>query len=366
MGQPAPLISVIMSVYKTDNGYLREAIESILNQSYKNFEFIIIDDCTPTDNIETILSYVDSRIRLICNERNLGLTRSLNKAIRLATGKYLARMDSDDVSELDRLAKQVAYMENNPDTLVLGGYAQILGSNRIFMSKVTDFETLKIRMIFYNCALVHPTAMLNKELLSKYEIFYDETVSKAQDYMLWTDCIAVKKLAVLDEVILQYRIHEGQASIASREEQQRCAMRVQKKLLEPLLGSMLTDEIQRLHYSIVSGKYLRKIEDYHRHFRILLKGNQQKQIYPLNGFRRECYYMWLLMTVKGIVLHKDFRGLASTYFWRAMLRLDFWAHYYESFIKQPLVERSVMKKSSKEKVHQVKQVIYETQYEMKR
>ncbi|WP_163182665.1 glycosyltransferase family 2 protein [Neobacillus sedimentimangrovi] len=344
-----PLISVVMSVYRTDNKFLREAIESILNQTYGNFEFLIIDDCTTKDNIKTILSYKDPRIKLIRNEFNLGLTKSLNKGIELATGKYIARMDADDISELDRFEKQIAFLENNPDVIVLGGYAQVLGSNKIFMSKVEDFEVLKMRMIFFNCALVHPTAMINKDLLVQNGIKYNETIKKSQDYMLWADCMTVKKIKVLDEVVLQYRIHESQASIANSEEQKQCAMIVQKKLLKPLLGEYLTDKIQLLHYSIVFGNYCASIKEYERHISTLIKRNNELMLYEPRKFKRECYFMWLLMSIKGAVFYRDFRGVASQYFWKALIHLDFWAYYIKYFLKVSIEEKKVIKKMNNRK-----------------
>ncbi|PFH87079.1 glycosyltransferase [Bacillus sp. AFS088145] len=342
-----PLISVLMSVYKTDNNFLRESIESILNQTYENFEFIIIDDCTTEENIKTILSYDDSRIRLIHNEFNLGLTKSLNKAIQLANGKYLARMDSDDISELNRFEKQILFLEKNPEVIVLGGYAQILGSNKIFMSRVDHFEVLKMRMLFFACALVHPTAMINKSLLMHHRIQYDECIKKAQDYMLWTDCMSVGKIAVLNEVVLQYRIHENQASIAGSDEQKKCAMIVQKKLLQPLLGGSITDEIQLLHYSIISGEYCTSIKEYDKHISTLLRINNELLIYEPKKFKKECYYMWLVMSIKGIVYHRDFRGLYSTYFWKALFHLDFWTYYFRYFLTAPFEESRAVKKIKK-------------------
>lgn len=345
--ESTPLVSVLMPVYKTDNDYLREAIQSILNQTYRNIEFIIIDDCTSAENIEVIEEFRDERIKVYRNDENLGITKSLNLGIQLAKGKYVARMDADDISELDRLEKQVAFLEENSEVIVLGGHARILGENKIFMSKVDDFEVLKIRMLFFNCAMVHPTAMINKTLLSENKITYNDSQKKSQDYMMWIDCMQVKKIMVLDDIVLQYRLHEGQTTNSSSEEQKRCAMAAQKKILEPLLGELITDQVQLLHYSIVSGNYYTGIEEYERHFQNLLKFNNEKSIFLPKLFKRECYYMWIMMTVKGIVFHRSFKGIKSRYFWKAVIHLNHWSYYYKNFIQVPISEKKLIRKMNK-------------------
>ncbi|PGA14220.1 hypothetical protein COL65_22230 [Priestia aryabhattai] len=338
-----PLVSVIMSVYNTENSYLVEAIESILNQTYENFEFIIIDDCTNEGNVEVIKKYKDSRINLIQNKNNLGLTRSLNKGIKLAKGKYIARMDADDISELDRFEKQINYLEENPEVMVLGGYAQILGKNKIFMSKLEDDETFKIRMMFFNCALAHPTAMINKNLLISHHIQYDESIKKSQDYMLWVECMLVSKIRVLNDVVLQYRIHDQQITIANSEEQKKCTIEIQKKLLELLIEEPISEEIGNLHYSIASGQYCSSIENYERHMNTLIKSNENKLLYDKKKFKKECYYLWLLMTLKGIIRYRDFRGFYTLFFWKSLAKINFWPYYLQNSLWTMVKEKRIIK-----------------------
>ena len=125
MNSGCPTISVIMSVYNTNKSFLAEAIESILNQTYPNFEFIIIDDNSTDGSLSIIEQYMskDDRIVLIKNKTNIGLTKSLNKGLKLAKGQYIARMDADDVSLPDRFKQQIEYMENNSHVTVIGGIA---------------------------------------------------------------------------------------------------------------------------------------------------------------------------------------------------------------------------------------------------
>ena len=121
------LVSVIMANYKTKIEYLQEAIDSILNQTYRNFELIIIDDCSQDESVDYIKSINDNRVRLLINDKNSGPAVTRNRGLEVAKGKYIAIMDSDDISMPTRLEKQVAYMEMNPDVFVCGTWFEKFG-----------------------------------------------------------------------------------------------------------------------------------------------------------------------------------------------------------------------------------------------
>src|SRR6185295_3491651 len=125
-----PQVSVLMSVYNGEK-YLKEAMESILNQSFPDFEFLIFNDSSTDSGREIILSFNDPRIVLVDNEKNIGLTKSLNKGLSLAKGKYIARMDADDISDAGRLNEQVNYMEKNSDVAVCGSWVQFLNESEV-------------------------------------------------------------------------------------------------------------------------------------------------------------------------------------------------------------------------------------------
>lgn len=161
-----PLVTVLMSVFNGEK-YLREAIDSILTQTFSDFEFLIINDASTDRSREIILSYLDPRIRLIDNEENIGLTRSLNKGIDLAKGKYIARMDADDVSMPERLEKQVRFMEENPDIAVLGSWAYgIDGTGRINAEFRTPIcEEIIFKDLFFSNPLIHGSVMFDKKFV---------------------------------------------------------------------------------------------------------------------------------------------------------------------------------------------------------
>lgn len=312
-------ISVIMSVYNTKAQWLREAIESILNQTYSGFEFIIVLDC-PTDGCDAVVweyASKDERIKVLPNETNLGLTCSLNKALAQASGRYIARMDADDVAMPDRFEKQIAYMEENPDVVVLGGRVYTEGSNATAQYEWSpDQDVLKIRMLFRNVGVPHPTAMIRKSVLDEQGIAYTEAVKKSQDYKLWTDLMHHGKIMILPDVVLMYRMHEGQIS-AGKASQMGYAQAIAKEQAEKLLGELNETELT-LHLSMTGpelpGDNLVELDQYLKRIRHI---NSCKQVYDSKKLARELDYMWCQKAVRRAAIEKKFDMLFN---WR-MFRL---------------------------------------------
>ena len=249
-------ISVIMPVFNTPVPILKEAVESILNQTFQDFEFIIVDDCSTGDSQAYLHTLSDPRIRILQNEVNKGITKSLNIGLRVAKGKYIARMDSDDISFPERFEKQFAFMEKNSDVIACG--SRIISLNNKASSKkgkMEDFEMYRVRMLFGNPGPSHPTAFLNHEKLRQYHLEYDESLVLAQDYGLWAAISQHGKICVLPEALLYYRVHPNQVSQAKREKQIQCTKMTQRKLLTQLLGSVTDSELD-LHFSN-SAVYIR-------------------------------------------------------------------------------------------------------------
>ena len=160
-----PKVSVLMPVYKTKEEYLREAISSILNQTFTDFEFLILDDCPEDDREEIIKSYKDKRIKYYKNEKNLGITPSRNKLIDMAKGEYLAIFDHDDISLPTRLEKQMAYLDEHPECGVVGCKTQRMSNGKQSKNPTNDHE-IKLALMRV-CALTHPTSMIRKSVLIK-------------------------------------------------------------------------------------------------------------------------------------------------------------------------------------------------------
>lgn len=205
-----------MSVY---NGtpYLTDAIDSILEQSFSDFEFLIIDDGSTDSSVDIIESYEDKRIRLIRNEYNLGLTKSLNKGLDAARGEFVARMDADDVAAPDRLSLQVAFMEAHPEIAVAGTFIKAVDeSGEEIRRYPTSHSLIVLHMLFEN-AMAHPSTILRKEIFDQHGLRYDESLTIAQDYDLWYRTAQYSHLANINKVLLEYREHEHQVSRNSQQ-----------------------------------------------------------------------------------------------------------------------------------------------------
>ncbi len=199
-----PVITVLMPVYNAEK-FLKEAIESILNQTFSDFEFLIIDDGSVDNSAKIIRSYSDSRIRYIQNEKNQGISFTLNKGIELASSEYIARMDADDISYPARLEKQYQYFRDNPDCTLVSSW--IRGINAAGEAGYVD--KLNPAFYFYNliftCWIYHPTVMYKREIVKKvgmYRSMYSE------DFDLWWRISRNYPFYTLPEVLLDYRATE--------------------------------------------------------------------------------------------------------------------------------------------------------------
>lgn len=207
-----PKVSVILPVYNAQK-YLREAIDSILNQTFKDFEFIIINDGSRDSSPEIIKSYSDERIRYYDNDGNKGLIYTLNRGIDLAKGEYIARMDADDISMPTRFEKQVAYMDSHPDCIVCGTDTQSFYNDKIkdFIIKLLpshykyDDCTIKKYLLISAC-FAHPTVFIRTKTLIDNNIRYKEEYKHAEDYKLWIDLCDYGNFHNLHEKLLKYRI----------------------------------------------------------------------------------------------------------------------------------------------------------------
>lgn len=206
-----PKISVLMPVYKTPEKYLREAIASILNQTFKDFELLIVDDCPKDTRVKTIIeSYKDERIKYFRNETNLGISPTRNRLIELSQGDYLAVMDHDDISVPERLEKQAAYLDANPDVGVVGSYRYDLLKKKVREFPV-DNEEICEQMMF-RCCIMHPAAMIRKSVLIDNNLRYEDHFTPAEDYALWCRLLGKTKFHNIPEVLFKYRNHRSNTS----------------------------------------------------------------------------------------------------------------------------------------------------------
>lgn len=212
LGISTPLVTVLMPAFNAEK-YVAEAIESVLEQTYQNFEFIIINDGS-TDNTEKIIyRYNDPRIVYIRNESNIRLVATLNKGIRIARGKYIMRMDADDISVVDRMKLQVAFMEQYPEIGVCGSFLSVFGETiKPYLSKRPEMdEDIRARMLVCN-SIGHPNVMIKKSVMIDNNVWYDETYYRMEDWGLWISLMPYCKFYNIQLPLILYRYVETSES----------------------------------------------------------------------------------------------------------------------------------------------------------
>ena len=245
-----PFVTVIMPVFNCEQ-YVQEAVTSIINQSFTNFEFLIIDDASTDGTVQLIKKFNDPRIKLIEKPLNTGLTKSLNYGLSIAKGTYIARMDGDDISYPRRFEKQIAFLESHPEVVLCGTNYTILGTN-IDKNVPNLHEDIKVGLLEGSC-IGHPTVMIRKSTLDQNGITYNFEEEPAEDFNLWIRLLKFGKLYNLPEVLLAYRVHEHQVSKERRDSQQYKGVNSKLLLLNYLEFSYDNDE-QEILRKILSRK----------------------------------------------------------------------------------------------------------------
>ncbi len=212
-------VSVVMPVYNSEK-YLAETIESILDQTLRNFEFIIVDDYSTDSSWDIVQEYAkkDQRIIAVKNTSQKGCYSARNYGLDLIKGKYYAVMDSDDIAKPDRFQKQFDFMEQNTDIDVCGTWYELFGERKGLVKAFSDNDEIKSALFFYDC-IAHPTVIIRKETLDKYNIKYNDNFPYAQDYELWCRESAKLNFANIPKVLLKYRVHQEQIGSSKISEQ---------------------------------------------------------------------------------------------------------------------------------------------------
>jgi len=288
MGKPE--VSVVMPVYNGEK-YLEQAVESILNQTFENFEFIIIDD-NSSDQTPSILknySEMDHRIIIIKNSSSLGITKSLNLGIRAAVGDYIARMDADDISLKKRFFKQVDFLKNKQEIALCG--TRVLTVKADYGKKYIwkTPEDIKAALFFMN-ALIHPSVMIKREVIIKYQ--YDESYNVAQDYDLWCRISNDFQIANIDEALLEYRWHNSNISLFKKMEVMNNHFRVKLKLLKILLSRELNENEIYIHGMLTGYSTFEpsKFDELQRWCDLLFTINLVQKIYDDTSFKKVMDY----------------------------------------------------------------------------
>ncbi len=227
----SPLVTVLMPVCDGER-FLREAIESILCQTFSDFEFLIIDDASTDSSRAIINGYDDPRIRLLVNDCNIGVTRTLNRGIQEARGRYLARMDADDISVPERLEQQLKRFEAHPECAVVTSFASIIDDDSTTIGHmISDFSPPELdRMLQLRNRLVHGAVMMRCDIVRRLGA-YDESMRRSQDYDLWLRISDEYPIHTVPELLYAWRQHGDGITSLHRDEQVRYATRARDAAL---------------------------------------------------------------------------------------------------------------------------------------
>jgi glycosyltransferase involved in cell wall biosynthesis len=218
----APTVTLLMPVFNGE-AHLAEAVESVLAQTFADFELLVLDDGSTDSSGDILDAFRDRRIRRVRNARNLGLAETLNKGLELAQGRYIARMDCDDVCLPGRLERQVRFMERHPEIGVLGTWFEKTdGATTVTVEVPVGDAEIRFFLIFEN-TFMHASILLSKAVLDRANLRYDPALKYGQDYDLWVRCARHTRLANLPEILMRYRCHPDNASHRFRDEQRRAA-----------------------------------------------------------------------------------------------------------------------------------------------
>ena len=264
-----PKVSIIMSVYNGEK-YIQEAVDSLLRQTFSDFEFLIVDDDSSDGTWTLLNSITDSRVVIFHNDQNMGLTCNLNYLIEKAKGSYIARMDADDLCDAKRLEKEVAVLDGDETIQMVCAYSQCFGDADALVKTPADYELLRAFLLFGN-PITHSSVMFRK---SEYH-YYDTEYVKSQDFELWDRMVAKsEKIHVIKQPLVYYRIHDEQITKIGVSEQEVLTENVLIRAAERL-GLKLNEENKRIYLDLIRKKQISSDSDLKVAFDLL---NQMRRI----------------------------------------------------------------------------------------
>lgn len=337
-----PLVSFLMSNYKTPPAYLKRALDSMLAQTMPDFEAVIINDGVKDESYEVLLEYAakDDRIRIIENEQNLGLAASLNRGIEACTGKYIARMDTDDICLPERLQLQTEYMESHPDVMFAGAWADIFQNDEFTITAhihpiMCPQQEYRIRLLFSNTPLLaHPTVIFRNAFLKNFELCYseDERYRYSEDYEMWTRCANCGIPGILEKTVLKYRLsaNSNQITTLHTKEMALCVKNVHIMLLNEL-GIDIPQEFYPLHLRLLDDRKPFDVR-YKQWMDLILKQNKKHKVYDQKIMKRLFHDRWYNIVYYAIAKKKTLRKKLRCF-------ITLYPDGYFRFIKEMVLKR---------------------------
>lgn len=333
-------VSVVMSVYNEPIEWIRTAIDSIVNQSFSDWEFIIINDKPDNSESASLLSEFaekDNRISIITNEQNIGLTKSLNKGLKVAEGQYIARMDADDMSLPQRFERQVRFLDSHPNILAVGSWTGSIDENGNRLNAIGRYETNHkwVRAQFIqNSQISHPAVMFHR-IINNELVQYDESVRYAQDYSLMVRILQHGEITNLPEVLFCYRSSDNQITTSKKTEQQACAFKAQKNAFT-LFGFNASLQFQELFHRLtiqhdMNQSYDMVIKEFKSFFR-------SNKLTKQNALAIELIYSVYLYTLKYLNSNSRIKTFGSVIkhnnFYMDLLGMRLFTHLLARKIKR--------------------------------
>lgn len=320
-------LTVLMPLFNAER-YIREAVESILHQNWRDFELLVIDDGSTDRGPEIVASMKDERITLLRNSGNLGVAATLNRGLELARGRYIARMDADDISLPDRLERQVLFMDQHPEIGISGGWVRLFGGGEIpYTCRVPgDSREVAAYMLFEN-SLWHVTAIMRREAMETACLKYDPLFSRSEDYDLWTRAGQHYRLANLERVLVKVRRHKKSVTRSNWEEMTQQTETIQDRLLKKI-GLQLTPVEIAFHHRVGRGYRLEKEEEVfeaEKWLLHLLAANQQAMMYDDHTLKQIVGTVWFRVCANS--------GPLGTWIWRK------WRDSPLAAVKIPVADR---------------------------
>lgn len=323
------LVSVVMPVYNSE-AFVKEAIESILNQTCQQIELIIINDGSTDKSDLIIKGFDDRRIRYVNNRINKGIVSTINEGLLLSRGKYIARMDADDIALPTRLAKQVDFLETHPDVKLCGTTAIAINKNGkqvVKLNRPVKYNEIKAFNLFRN-AFIHPTILADADLIKK--IGFTEDYKYAEDYFTFSQFTMNYKVANLKEPLILYRLHDESITATKNKEMIASELKTIAYLLSFLFDAVEL-EMTQIHHSLLRPQAIPfSIEDIHSHLYKILKANEAKQVFDQSVLTRHLHKEWfnyLYKNKKPNSLRRylsspmiSFKNIVPKYFFKLLFR----------------------------------------------
>ncbi|MBE5320610.1 glycosyltransferase [Pedobacter sp. MR2016-19] len=274
-----PIVTVLMPVYNAEK-YLDEALCSILNQTFTAFELLIINDGSSDHTENIIKKHADERITYLKNSENQGIVKSLNIGINLSKGKYIARMDADDIAKPTRLQQQVDFMLANPEYKLCGSQAIAIDENSEAQFQINipcEYNEIRVQMLFKN-TFIHPAVMLDTQIAKS--ILYSIHYQYAEDYYLFSQITLNYKVANLNDHLLYYRVHSENITSKKKAEMRQSEKKVIKYNLNQLFGEAVSDETISTHLHLFTQNFQNlTYKDVESHLLKIKISNKVKQLY---------------------------------------------------------------------------------------